>query len=694
MLVFLWVLQVGAFPPGDHCAFTSEEEFAHCCCDPETFCWGFIDTWQRDDCCKHMEDRCPRDSKLVRRHSQRWRRDPSGPNGTARYRHGESTWTLEQLLNCDHLPPWKQFRQQLQTHGTKLRKVAQDPWLLEFARSALRDHNLSVGEGMFSVASVVHLRVISRLGFLEVLPAPEEIFCFSGYVSAAFVLAMATQDRQLVRHAANLFTEVNTLELDTSSSSAWPVSVWDLLLNLGRSHRVAPWATYAPPPSASVVLAPLEAPGPWRKEHREATWTQPIKAMTLVDHPALDVEIVSFLMSLFPMHVTFAFLDKRSSYTGSTMADHICREWPQWCAWPHRAITITAGDPSDPRWRQGPAVDLHLCSWYVYCDTLEKWTQRRMPLISYYGGHPLNSFPVRDGHTTVEEELRPMWDYLDRRTSALLLCDAAYTREALHSWTGQLLPSYRPLATYIPWKYAPKARSLLLPKTSSAGRVGATEWMLGLLASVAGVETLSATSPATPSFHTLFMVQRGFLSFETLAGFSAVAYLPGPHSWVVSQWREFYNMGLPLLVPHREDLMSHSRYWFERLWHNLQHVPEEKWMPSRAHWAKRHPFSPWMPLKTWSSQYAQATMYWSQFLEFFTWPHVQFFRGVPDLVRKARTLDFPAISRAMSAWTLQGVAEAESFWRAVPGPKSRPKIQAVPGSLCCFRLAKQKIGIR
>ena len=53
----------------------------------------------------------------------------------------------------------------------------------------------------------------------------------------------------------------------------------------------------------------------------------------------------------------------------------------------------------------------------------------------------MNSFYVRDGHTTVDQELEPIWDYLGRKetsTPAVLVGDAPYTSEFLHSYTGTL----------------------------------------------------------------------------------------------------------------------------------------------------------------------------------------------------------------------------------------------------------------
>ena len=76
--------------------------------------------------------------------------------------------------------------------------------------------------------------------------------------------------------------------------------------------------------------------------------------------------------------------------------------------------------------------------------------QKPIPLVSLYGGVPVNSFSVRGGQATVAEELAPMWDYMERwekrfvdKPPAVMLSDAPYTSEFLHSYTGALFQCER-----------------------------------------------------------------------------------------------------------------------------------------------------------------------------------------------------------------------------------------------------------
>lgn len=78
---------------------------------------------------------------------------------------------------------------------------------------------------------------VSRFGIKEQtwLKDPREIFCVLGYLSAAFVVAVTTEVRSLLTDALRLFA--GNQDLDISSSSIWPISYWDLALNLGRGRR-------------------------------------------------------------------------------------------------------------------------------------------------------------------------------------------------------------------------------------------------------------------------------------------------------------------------------------------------------------------------------------------------------------------------------------------------------------------------
>ena len=159
----------------------------------------------------------------------------------------------------------------------------------------------------------------------------------------------------------------------------------------------------------------------------------------------------------------------------------------------------------------------------------------------------------------------------------------------------------------------------------------------------------------------LFVLQQGFMAFSTMVSFQAIAYVAGPHSWVVSQWREFYNMEMPMLLPHRQDLLCRARTWIKRLWNDLRNVPSENWMPQQRFWSQRHPFSP-MPLHFQGAEFVKSHMYWSQWLEFFLWPHVQFYQGLPDLILKATGLNFERISKRMLESNKEAVRNAHGFW--------------------------------
>merc|ERR1711862_767142 len=119
---------------------------------------------------------------------------------------------------------------------------------------------------------------------------------------------------------------------------------------------------------------------------------------------------------------------------------------------------------------------------------------------------------------------------------------------------------------------------------------------------------------------------------------------------------------MPLFVPRREDLMLQSNSWHRKLLNNLEDVPDENWVPEQHHWAKDHPFSPFPPRDPEKAEYVLANMYWSQWLEYFKWPHVTTFSGMPHLLQLVVSVDFSAISAKMSEFNRASLWTAMDFW--------------------------------
>lgn len=263
------------------------------------------------------------------------------------------------------------------------------------------------------------------------------------------------------------------------------------------------------------------------------------------------------------------------------------------------------------------------------------------------------------------DDLSPLYDYVKRSAGsvdappAVLLTDAPYTAEILHSFTGIQLPVYRPLSSYVRAKYAPhRTLGLLILRSSSMSKMAKSELHYDLLKMFAG-------GHFRPNFH----LQKGFISSDGLAKYRAILYLPGPHSWVLMQFRELYNMNMPLLMPSESDSLLHAAVWQEKLYNNLKTIPGKNWLPRSKFWMQRHPFSPWPPHDSRTglgdgSEYARASMYWVQWLEFFQWPFVQHYHGIPHLLELARTSHFDTISWKMADFNYAACERARTFWRA------------------------------
>lgn len=282
----------------------------------------------------------------------------------------------------------------------------------------------------------------------------------------------------------------------------------------------------------------------------------------------------------------------------------------------------------------------------------------KLPLISYYGGFPMNDFGLRAGTLTVSDLLSPLQGFLTRGVGelALLIVDAPFTAELLHAYTGTLLPVYRPLTPYVHAKYtsAPE-RPILIPRSSSMTSLAKSGFFIKVLRMFAG-----------PDFEPRFHEQDGFLSFDELANFRAVLYWPGPHSWVTMQYREIYNMNIPILLPFKRDLLLHASEWSEKLMNNLQHLPAENWQPRDKYWKLRHPYSPWPPDPD-SPEYVHVNMYWVHWFDFYM-PHVQQFQGIPHLLKIIGELQFAKISESMAVFNRGSQERAHEFWQdCLPG---------------------------
>eukprot|EP00438_Fugacium_kawagutii_P027456 Skav208107 [mRNA] locus=scaffold1681:292130:296382:- [translate_table: standard] len=348
---------------------------------------------------------------------------------------------------------------------------------------------------------------------------PQYMFCLFGYMSASYFWALKVKDRRFLSQASMFMRAVNLQEMDVSSSTSWPIGFWDLEVNLGQSRPSSLR------PLAALVANPLQSkPLLLRDIKLDATagnlqWQRVVVA---IYHPSLDLEMVGLLLTHCPerLQITLAFYPAKSLYTDSSMASHVCNEWPSLCVHPHEVTTLSEGSP--------PSADLNLCSVFWLCRDLEKWTQRKGPLLAFFGGAPVNSFHVRDGKTTVDEELEPVWGYLKRTETsaapAVLVSDAPYTSELLHSYTGILLPVYRPVCPYLSDRWSPDHRgSVFIPKAISGTKSSALGWMVSMLKAfaedaVGEVSSELGESPVAP----LFALQKGFMSWKSMAAFKGV----------------------------------------------------------------------------------------------------------------------------------------------------------------------------
>ncbi|CAE8707540.1 unnamed protein product [Polarella glacialis] len=647
------------------CNFYSFGHWVHCCCHLLSPCRS---------CCDKTEDElrssCPPGSWV----SNVQATHVGTENGEAVYSLGGVSTSIRQVHDCKHLDlEWSQFQQRLkdiQSDAWALDKTLVDLALQLVSKFNLSSHPLGLEK---RAAQVMSQQIYFHENFLRGLPLPrlDEMFCVYGYVSASFVLAVWTQSRTILKDAIWLFRQ---RWLDMSTSTSWPIGYWDLALNLEslqvhsihtsnmrQARRVSPPISVESflgggnlvPKTASLGYLGHHWKSIMARTHR-SNLDRTIRVAFYLFHPGHDLEIPSFLLKTFPSRVELLMIwEGSSSYHNDekNMQDHVCSGSPQLCISPHRQLPADKSAPWHP-------AELLICNWYTHCEFLESWSNSKLPLIGYYGGHPLHDIGIRSGKQAVTEMLRPLHRYI-KRGDVLLFTEAPYVAETIHAYTGIHLPFYRGLSCYLGGTtYAPaQGRGLLLLKSSSSAGLTKSGWSLKILQMFAG--------PGT-EFDGLFQQQDGFLSFNDMATFRAAVYFPAPHHYLLAQFRELYNMNMPLLVPDRHDFLLHANVWHDRLMNDLQHVPSELWKPPpEDYWKLRHPFSPWLPPPDPpSSEYAQASLYWVQWSEFFQWPHIQHFHGFPHLLQLAHSSSFGSISWRMAEFNRIDFERATLFWQA------------------------------
>eukprot|EP00931_Biecheleriopsis_adriatica_P067129 TRINITY_DN4131_c0_g2_i1.p1 TRINITY_DN4131_c0_g2~~TRINITY_DN4131_c0_g2_i1.p1 ORF type:complete len:665 (+),score=68.64 TRINITY_DN4131_c0_g2_i1:97-2091(+) len=642
------------------------EYFVFCCCDhasPFRSCCDSYDTAELKRACPVGSWVSTAPASYVRNH----RRE-------AIFSIGQSLTTMRQLYDCEHDAEWSTFRRQL--NELTFEEATLDSSVLQQALQLVNKFNISshpLGRNKRAAQLINQWRHIHE-EFLHGGPVAlvNEMFCTFGYISASAILGFSTRNRAVFEDAMWLFRQ---RWLDMSSSSSWPIGYWDLALNMKRrlvtqTGPHAPRKTYeqqfVPFRVSSYLaaghLAPRVLPFELPLQDIEAKRCIPesqtkIRVAFYLDHPGHDMEIPSSLLRVFAERIELVMIygGESSQYMGGqtaerrgTMRDQVCTGFPKACEEPHKQLHI-----KDAPWHP---VDLLVCNWHNHCQFMEHWAVSRLPLISFYGGSPWNDYGVRMGTRTPAETLIGFLDYVKRGNEVLLMAGSLIEAEIVHAYIGVELPVYRPLCSYVGVKYAPRPGSklLLLNSSSSSGLVK-SGWAEKLLQIFAGFDLEN-------TFHS----QDGFMSFSDMATFRGAAWYPAPHVYSSVQFKELYNMNIPLLAPDLHDFALFAGDSWDRIMTELARLPNEDWRPPAAHWKLRHPFPPLLPeADPPSAHYTQATLYWAQWSEIFHWPHVQHFHGIPHFLELAHMLPFERISWKMAEVNRGEARQSKMFWQGV-----------------------------
>ena len=131
-----------------------------------------------------------------------------------------------------------------------------------------------------------------------------------------------------------------------------------------------------------------------------------------------------------------------------------------------------------------------------------------------------------------------------------------------------------------------------------------------------------------------------------------------PNDLTMAAFVEAFTMGIPIFLP--------TDVWLYRLQKAVPYgfmvhggqLPMESETESET---KEYPPPFWQE----KTRQRASVLYWLRTSDFSTWPHVQRFASIPELLDGVANADVRALSRAMRRWQVQGSAEVLPRWRGL-----------------------------
>lgn len=642
---------------------------------------------------------------------------------TSDFRDAVTDIKVPDLLDCDAFPEWRAFRlatieavasgfaqsAELQQQAASLER-AWRPRVCRDASGACRSTaDLSfdfVRDLQYECRSSNNFdRYLVRHYFTntgeELEPLQEQSgFCLYGYLMALVVLAWHALPDSVGEFFKHIYTAQHLLghyhSFDYLESSSWPVTSFLVLINLQAGGGFVPlleppdyghpgqhgtawylqrlaWANTTEaakqnPGAAPFLPLPFDPlPPNWRgrgggaRRPRLSVWQFCIHTSTAGEAVTM---ISRFLSDSYEVE-----------FRGNSIAFQLCGNYePSLCARGRNAEFLdwladrfiakdTSYDALSQEFRKTllPELlqaDVWMCSIpAVWCRLLAEANaargleEKQRPIFAYLG-LPILQYVVDEGR---QEFLAAFAELvLDPRN--IVVANNPYLSEEVAWQTGLRVPTLRIHGLHTNSTYLPlHADEVLVSRPGTSG--GWQECILNqFMAANPGypVRFVQFTDLLNP--HTTQEVYNNSLSYANLAQYRAVVSFPYDTS-LMFFW-EFYSMCVPIYVPFQlwrwGIFGQHTRPDLADVAAGIQ---------EQAGGDDRPPYPPFFdgfaPLDL------EAALYWAKFTDWAMFPHVQYFKSIPELMVGVVQVDLQAVSAAMKRFNEASIVQTVATWRYV-----------------------------
>eukprot|EP00929_Paragymnodinium_shiwhaense_P051972 TRINITY_DN26074_c0_g1_i1.p1 TRINITY_DN26074_c0_g1~~TRINITY_DN26074_c0_g1_i1.p1 ORF type:complete len:710 (+),score=117.28 TRINITY_DN26074_c0_g1_i1:76-2205(+) len=527
-------------------------------------------------------------------------------------------------------------------------------------------------------------------------------FCLYGYATCLAVLAWHALPEQVGEGLRYLYSAHNLIghyhSFDYFESSSWPVSSFLFLLNMQHGEN-----TFMP------LLDPPEYdhPGSFGTKfyYDRLKWEGTIEAVKAertgfltgasrlpFAWPGTRKRIVVWQ---FCIHTSTAgeavtmisrFLSKEVEvvWKGNSVAHQLCGNYdPSLCAPPENVEFIDwladrfekqdmpYGDIvqkfTERLLPQLMEADVWMCSIpAIWCQLLADVGRggvgQSAPLakpIFVYLGLPIHQYVGRDQRLTFLREFARLAE--DPRS--VVVANNAYLSEEVFWQTGLRVPTLRIHGLHTNATYMPLRNSeVMIQRPGTSGG-----WQECLL------RRFEEANPAYPvrfvqftdllNPHTKKEVYNMSLSYKELGKFRALVSFPYDTSLMLF-W-EFYSMNVPTFVPFQ---LWHWGIFGQHTRPDLEHpmLEEKERLTVDMGTAFQHHVPPHSPFfDGFQPLDLTRSVYWSKFTDWAMFPHIQYFRSLPDLMVKLVSDDLPAISASMKRFNEESIVHTVAAWRLV-----------------------------